>query len=93
MTGVAMLDQHLLSVLIGLPMVGAAMLLFFPREGRAAIRNFTLLVTVAEFLISLLVIQRFDGAKAVLQLVERAPWIPHTASLISSGWTASPCGS
>jgi len=76
MTGVPMLDQHLLSVLIGLPMVGAAMLLFFPREGRPAIRNFTLLVTAVEFLLSLLVIRRFDGGTAAMQLVERAPWIP-----------------
>jgi len=76
MTGVALLDRHLLSVLIGLPMVGAAMLLFFPREGRPAIRNFTLFVTVLEFLLSLPVLMRFDGATAAMQLVERAPWIP-----------------
>ena len=76
MTGAAMLDQHLLSVLIGLPMVGAALLLFFPRDARAAMRNVALLVTVVEFLISLLVIRRFDGAVAGMQLVERVPWIP-----------------
>jgi len=76
MTGVAMLDQHLLSVLIGLPMVGAALLLFFPRDARAGMRNFALLVTVLEFLLSLLVVQRFDGAAAGMQMVERAPWIP-----------------
>ena len=47
MTGVALLDQHLLSVLIALPLIGAALLLFFPREGNGAIRMFTLLVTIA----------------------------------------------
>ena len=45
MTGVALLDQHLLSVLIALPLIGAALLLFFPREGDDAIRKFTFLVT------------------------------------------------
>jgi len=76
MTGVALLDQHLLSVLIALPMIGAALLLFFPREGHGAIRNVTLLVTIAEFLLSLPVVLRFDAAAAGMQLVERVPWIP-----------------
>ena len=76
MTGVALLDQHLLSVLIALPMIGAALLLFFPRGADGAIRKFTLLVTIAEFLLSLPVVARFDVATAGMQLVERAPWIP-----------------
>ena len=76
MTGVALLDQHLLSVLIALPMIGAALLLFFPRGADDAIRKFTLLVTIAEFLLSLAVVARFDVATAGMQLVERAPWIP-----------------
>ncbi|HEY6097133.1 MAG TPA: NADH-quinone oxidoreductase subunit M [Candidatus Deferrimicrobium sp.] len=76
MTGVALLDQHLLSVLVALPMIGAALLLFFPREADGAIRKFTLLVTIAEFLLSLAVVGRFDAATAGMQLVERAPWIP-----------------
>ena len=76
MTGVAMLDQHLLSVLIGLPLLGAALLLFFPREGDGAVRTFTFLVTIVEFLLSLFVVARFDVATAGMQLVERAPWIP-----------------
>jgi len=43
MTGVALLDQHLLSFLIALPMIGAALLLFFPRGADDAIRKFTVL--------------------------------------------------
>jgi NADH-quinone oxidoreductase subunit M len=76
MTGVQFLDQHLLSVLIGLPLVGAALLLFFPRDGKPAIRNFTLAVALAEFLLSLAVVARFDSGTAAMQLVERAPWLP-----------------
>ncbi|MBI5905875.1 MAG: NADH-quinone oxidoreductase subunit M [Deltaproteobacteria bacterium] len=76
MTGVPFLDQHLLSVLIGLPLVGAALLLFFPRDGKPAIRAFTLAVTLLEFLLSLPVVARFDSGTAAMQLVERAPWLP-----------------
>ncbi|GAB4227666.1 MAG: NADH-quinone oxidoreductase subunit M [Deltaproteobacteria bacterium] len=76
MTGVGLLDQHLLSVLIALPLVGSALLLFFPRDGHGAIRNFTLFVTLAEFLLSLSVVFRFDAGVSGMQLVERLPWIP-----------------
>jgi NADH-quinone oxidoreductase subunit M len=76
MTGVALLDRHLLSVLIGLPMAGAAALLFFPRDGRKAIRNVTFLVTLAEFLLSLLVVARFESGTAEMQLAESVPWLP-----------------
>ncbi len=76
MTGVPLLDQHLLSVLIGLPLVGAAALLFLPREGHRTIRNVTFLFTLAEFLLSLLVVARFESGTAAMQLVESVPWIP-----------------
>jgi NADH-quinone oxidoreductase subunit M len=75
-TGIALLDRHLLSVLIALPLLGAAALLFVPRDARKAIRNATFLVTLAEFLLSLLVVARFDPATAAMQLGESAPWIP-----------------
>jgi NADH-quinone oxidoreductase subunit M len=75
-TGIALFDRHLLSVLVALPLLGAAALLFLPREGRKAIRNLTFLVTLAEFLLSLLVVARFDSGTAAMQLAESAPWIP-----------------
>jgi NADH-quinone oxidoreductase subunit M len=76
MTGIDLIDRHLLSVLIGLPLAGAAALLFLPREGRGAIRNAAFLVTLAEFLLSLLVVARFDSGTAAMQLSENIPWLP-----------------
>ncbi len=76
MTGIDWIDHHLLSVLIGLPLAGAAAILFLPREGRGAIRNAALLVTLAEFLLSLLVVARFESGTAAMQLSENIPWLP-----------------
>jgi len=76
MTGVGLLDRHLLSVLIALPLAGAAVLLFVPREARGTMRNVTFLVTLLEFLLSLLVVARFDSGTAAMQLSESVPWIP-----------------
>ena len=75
-TGSFLLDRHLLSVLIGLPLVGAAGILCLPRERRADIRNAAFLVALAEFLISLLVVARFDPASASMQLFGSVPWFP-----------------
>jgi NADH-quinone oxidoreductase subunit M len=76
MTGAALLDRHLLSVLIGLPLAGAAALLFVPREKRGALRNATFGIALVEFLLSLLVVARFDPGTAAMQFTERVPWIP-----------------
>ncbi|MBP2675255.1 MAG: nuoM [Deltaproteobacteria bacterium] len=76
MTGIELLDRHLLSVLIGLPLAGAVALLFLPRENRGAIRNAAFLVALAEFLLSLLVVARFETGTAAMQLSENIPWLP-----------------
>jgi NADH-quinone oxidoreductase subunit M len=75
-TGSYLLDRHLLSVLIGLPVAGAAGILFLARERRGDIRNAAFLVALAEFLVSLLVVARFDPGTASMQLVESVPWFP-----------------
>ena len=75
-TGSFLLDRHLLSVLIGLPLVGAAGILFLPKDRRGDIRNAAFLVALAEFLISLLVVARFDPGSASMQLFESVPWFP-----------------
>jgi NADH-quinone oxidoreductase subunit M len=75
-TGSFLLDRHLLSVLIALPAIGAAGVLCLPRERTADIRNASFLVALAEFLLSLLVVARFDPGTAAMQLAENLPWIP-----------------
>ncbi|MEW6720716.1 MAG: NADH-quinone oxidoreductase subunit M, partial [Thermodesulfobacteriota bacterium] len=76
MTGLWILDGHLLSVLVFLPLAGGAALLFLPREEEGPIRSFALLVSLAEFLISLLAVARFEPGTAAMQLSESVPWIP-----------------
>jgi NADH-quinone oxidoreductase subunit M len=72
----AYLSSNLLTVLIFFPLAGALLLFFLPKGNVRLIRNATLLVTLAEFLLSLVIVFRFDDATASMQFVERASWIP-----------------
>ncbi len=65
-----------LSLLIFLPLVGAVLLLFVPREREDWIKGFTLGVTLFEFLISLVVFLKFEDTRPGMQFVEKVPWIP-----------------
>src|SRR5512134_1563544 len=69
------LTTNILSVLIFLPLAGALLLCFLPRENNRLIRNAALLVTLAEFILSLPVAIGFNGGTAAMQFVERYPWI------------------
>ncbi|MBI5575880.1 MAG: NADH-quinone oxidoreductase subunit M [Deltaproteobacteria bacterium] len=70
------LMPNILTVLIFLPLAGALLLFFLPRENARLIRSVTLLVTIVEFLLSLPVVLGFDGGTAAMQFVQRYPWIP-----------------
>ena len=72
----AHLSSNLLTALIFLPLAGALLLLFLPGGNVRRIRNATLLVTLAEFALSLPLVFGFDDATAAMQFVQRAPWIP-----------------
>lgn len=62
---------YLLSILIFLPLLGALLVALAPREWASRL---ALLVAVATFLLSLLVVVNFEPI-ATMQFVERAPWI------------------
>ena len=73
----------LLSVLVFLPAAGALALAFFPREQTGGMKVFSLLVTVAVFLMTLLMIfshgnspAHFAAATADMQKMFAADWIP-----------------
>jgi NADH-quinone oxidoreductase subunit M len=70
------LMMNILSVLIFLPLAGAILLIFLPRENPCLLRNVTFAVTLAEFLLSLPVVVLFDGSTAAMQFVQKIPWIP-----------------
>ncbi|HWS15907.1 MAG TPA: NADH-quinone oxidoreductase subunit M [Candidatus Methylomirabilis sp.] len=72
----AFLSSNLLTVLIFFPLAGALLLFFLPKGNVRLIRNATLLVTLAEFVLSLPLVFAFDDSTAAMQFVRRAPWIP-----------------
>jgi len=75
MTVPAFLSSNLLTVVIFFPLVGVLLLLFLPKGNIRLIRNVALLTALAEFLLSLPIVFRFEDATASMQFVERASWI------------------
>jgi NADH-quinone oxidoreductase subunit M len=71
-----MQSSYLLTVLILLPLAGMAVLLLTPREDHVWIRRASLIITVTEFLVSLLLLQGFQTGSAAYQFVENRGWIP-----------------
>jgi NADH-quinone oxidoreductase subunit M len=72
----ALLDQHLLSVLVFLPSAAAALLLFFPERQARAAKTFALVASIVELGLSLPLWSRFDISSGTFQFVERTEWIP-----------------
>jgi NADH-quinone oxidoreductase subunit M len=69
-------SEHLLSVVVFLPALGAALLLFVPRTMEREAKIFALVVATADFLISLPLWTRFDAAQKGFQFREQLDWIP-----------------
>jgi NADH-quinone oxidoreductase subunit M len=66
----------LLTLVVFTPLLGALLLAFLPREPEAGVRRAALVFALVPFLLSLLVLARFEAGVADFQLVERARWIP-----------------
>jgi NADH-quinone oxidoreductase subunit M len=66
----------LLTLVVFTPLVGAVLLAVLPREPVAGVRRAALVFALVPFLLSLLVLARFEAGVADFQLVERARWIP-----------------
>ncbi|HEY0789236.1 MAG TPA: proton-conducting transporter membrane subunit, partial [Thermoanaerobaculia bacterium] len=71
-----MLTNSLLSVVLWLPLIGAVVLAFFPRRAQGAVQAGGLVIALATFALSLLILPRFEPGSAALQLVESRAWIP-----------------
>src|SRR6185312_6482256 len=67
--------NHLLSLLIWLPIVGAVPVLFAGSRHPMAARVLALLVTIVTFLVSLDLLVQYDPDGAVMQLAETHRWI------------------
>ena len=64
-----------LSVLLAIPVLGAGLLMFAPRQ-RHALFTIALLVSGLDFLWSVKIFALFDGANGDMQLVESLRWMP-----------------
>ena len=71
-----LLATHLLSVLVFLPLAGAALLLFFPASASREARVFGLAVATVDCILSLPLWWRFDLVQKGFQFREALPWIP-----------------
>ncbi|MDP9130031.1 MAG: Fe-S-binding domain-containing protein, partial [Candidatus Binatota bacterium] len=65
-----------LTLLLAIPVIGAAVLVFLPRRQSAGLFSIALLASTAAFLWSLKILARFDGTNGEMQLVERVAWMP-----------------
>src|SRR3954469_547467 len=68
--------SYYLSILLFLPLVGALILLFVPRQNDDAVRWIANIVAFLGFVISIPLWFWFNPQSGDFQLVERAPWIP-----------------
>lgn len=71
--------EHLLTVLIFLPLAGAGFILMIPGDDELAVRNVrrtALWTSVSTFVLSLLLWFNFDPSTAAFQFEERVAWIP-----------------
>ncbi|MBI5560820.1 MAG: NADH-quinone oxidoreductase subunit M, partial [Deltaproteobacteria bacterium] len=71
---IPLIKDHILSIIIFLPLVGAFFLLLL-KNGRAA-RWFTLSVTSMDFILTIPLVLNFDRTLPAMQFVERHSWIP-----------------
>ncbi|RLB08311.1 MAG: NADH-quinone oxidoreductase subunit M [Deltaproteobacteria bacterium] len=65
----------ILTTITFLPLAGAILLLFVPREREELLKWVTLIISLVEFVISLPLFIYFDEGKAGMQFVEKVPWI------------------
>ena len=66
----------ILSMLIFLPAVGAALIFFIPWRGDFLPKTLALLVGAANLWLSIVLFRSFDPTSADMQLVEKSAWIP-----------------
>jgi NADH-quinone oxidoreductase subunit M len=65
-----------LSLLLAIPVVGAAIIMFYPRGQTKTLFALALFASGINFLWSLKILAVIDPSKAEMQLAERIPWMP-----------------
>src|SRR3972149_6710713 len=69
-------SNHILTVVLFVPLAGAILLMLLPKESKDLIRWTANLVGFAGFLVSVPLVFWFDSSIGEYQFVERAEWIP-----------------
>lgn len=72
----ALLDSHILTVILLCPVIGLGLVAAIPASQTQAIKVVSALTSGLAFGLSLLLWQRFDSSSAALQFVERVEWLP-----------------
>ncbi|MEJ2081824.1 MAG: Fe-S-binding domain-containing protein, partial [Acidobacteriota bacterium] len=67
--------EYLLTILLIIPTLGAAVVLLLPRNSLGAIRATTLVFSLVAFFWSLPLVTGFDSAASAMQFVQNVPWI------------------
>jgi NADH-quinone oxidoreductase subunit M len=77
--------EHILSVVMFLPLGGAMLLLLMPSENKSLIRLMANIVSFTGFLVSLLLVCWFDADLGGFQFLEKVEWIPSIGANYSLG--------
>src|SRR6266511_4225014 len=80
-----LIGHHLVSLVVFVPLAGAALLLFFPESQAKAAKWFALAVSVGEFALSVPLWTRFAIGESGFQFSERMAWIPSLGISYSVG--------
>ncbi len=75
----------ILTTVILIPLIGAAILLLVPKKSENLIRAITLLTAIIDFAASLPLFFDFEEGTAAMQFAERVPWIPSWGAEYSLG--------
>ncbi|HVN53076.1 MAG TPA: NADH-quinone oxidoreductase subunit M [Anaerolineaceae bacterium] len=75
--------NYLLSLVTFLPLVGAIIILLIPEERKTVIRWTALVVSSIAFVLSLIILSRFDATDPGLQIEVSVPWVSIGGWLVS----------
>ncbi len=68
---------NILSIITFLPLLGAAIILFFLKnESKDSVKGFALIISVLTFFISLGMLYNFNSSTHQMQMIERYDWMP-----------------
>ncbi len=68
--------ENILTIIIFLPLLGVLLGAFIPKDNKSAIKWFTLIVSLIEFIVSLFLVVHFDSSSTGMQFTEKYAWIP-----------------